>query len=145
MIAHLTRACLLMLPLICFFVLPASAAISTFKASARSNVIVPMVDYTENWAQNGDFQIHFPKERRDDASDILGDGIDEVTFWSFDLTALLPHMPLTSKTLTSAQLRLTLNRTKTLGSHDSVSVSGLVVEIATDALPVDNLLSPKVV
>ncbi len=136
MIAQLIRACLLvLLPLTLFCVLPASAAISTFKASARSNVIVPMVDYLEDWAQNGDFEIRFPKDRRESASDSLGDGIDEVMFWSFDLTALLPHMPLASNTLTSAQLRLTLNRIKTPGSHDTVSVSSLVIEIATDALP----------
>lgn len=139
MIAHLTRACLLVLLPLTFFLstLPVFAAIKTFKASAKSDVIVPIVDYTERWAKNGDFEIHYPKDREGELGD-LGDGIDEVTLWSFDLRPLLPHMPLTPQTLTSAQLRLTLNRTKTLGSHDTVSVNGLMIEIATDALPEGN-------
>ncbi len=135
MIAHLARACSLVMLSLLFFSTLTSAASNTFRASAKSDVLVPIVDYSTTWMKNGDFEIHYPKEQPDGASDVLGDGINEVTFWVFDLAEFLPDMPLTSRPLTSAQLRLTLNRTKTLGSHDTVSVNGLAIEIATDALP----------
>ncbi len=140
MIANLTRAYVSLLLSLTFFFLPVSATANIFKASAKSGTIVLMEDDSGRWAQNGDFEIRLPENLRGNASDVLGDGIDEVTSWVFNISPLRKLMPLTPQVLTSALLRLTLNPRRALGSHDRVSIGGLVIDIETTKLLGDQVV-----
>ncbi len=134
MTADLTRAYVFMLLSMTCFILPVSAAINTFKASANSGTIVPMDDDSGSWARNGDFEIRLPGNLRGGASHIIGDGVDEVTLWTFNLAPLHRLLPLAPQSLRSAHLRLILSPKKTPGSHDQVNIGGLVIDIETDSL-----------
>lgn len=138
MIANLTRIYVLWLLSMTSLILPVSEAVSTFRMSAHGGVIIHRDDASGSWVQNGDFEIRLPADLREGASHVIGDGIDEITSWAFDLSALDRLLPLTGEALRAAYLQLTLNPKKTPGSHDYVKIGNsddtLDIDIETDSL-----------